>query len=283
MSQQLLLVNYHYVREPHAHPYPGIHPISPDAFTQQIKGLAAQFHIATPEEVEAFVLQGRALPRDSVLITFDDGLVDHAETARHILDPMGVKAVFFVCSRPLTEERAVSVHKIHWLRATTEPDAFPLDLLACLPEEWRDATVSDDEKNAGPLNLHLRPSAGRRYQVSAQFPASRKKSWMPATGACWHARRRQRSGFLPAHLHGCRDFAGARGGGSPRRSAYPRPSPGDAARGREDELIAPTSDALHRLPAAAKLDFLPLWARLGPAAGSRERSAAGMVSRSVWP
>ena len=79
----------------------------PDAFTQQVKRLAEQFHIATPEEVEAFVLQGRELPRDSVLITFDDGLVDHAETARQILDPMGVKAVFFVCSRPLTEQRAV--------------------------------------------------------------------------------------------------------------------------------------------------------------------------------
>jgi peptidoglycan/xylan/chitin deacetylase (PgdA/CDA1 family) len=148
MSQQLLLVNYHYVREPHAHPYPGIHPISPDAFTQQLKRLAGQFHIATPEEVEAFVLQGRALPRDSVLLTFDDGLVDHAETARHILDPMGVKAVFFVCSRPLTEQRAVAVHKIHWLRATTEPDRFRSDLLACLPEEWRTRPLSDDEKNA---------------------------------------------------------------------------------------------------------------------------------------
>ena len=108
MSKQLLLVNYHYVRKPDAHPYPGIHPISPEAFAQQVERLARHLHIATPQEVEAFVLEGRSLPRDSVLITFDDGLVDHAETARDILDPLGLKAVFFVCSRPLTEERAVS-------------------------------------------------------------------------------------------------------------------------------------------------------------------------------
>jgi peptidoglycan/xylan/chitin deacetylase (PgdA/CDA1 family) len=172
MSQRLLLVNYHYVRAPHAHPYPGIHPISPDAFTQQVKQLAGQLHIATPEEVEGFVLQGRELPRDSVLITFDDGLVDHAETARHILDPMGIKAVFFVCSRPLIEQRAVSVHKIHWLRATTEPDRFRADFLACMPEEWRARGLSDDEKKAARSTyIYDRPQdADIKYLLNFLLP-----------------------------------------------------------------------------------------------------------------
>lgn len=146
--RKLLLVNYHYVRAPDAHPYPGIHPISPDAFAAQLKQLATQFHIATPEEVEAYVLESRDLPRDSVLITFDDGLVDHAETARDILDPIGAKAVFFVCSRPLTEQRAVSVHKIHWLRATTEPSRFSEALLAALPPQWRKRQLTGDERRA---------------------------------------------------------------------------------------------------------------------------------------
>jgi peptidoglycan/xylan/chitin deacetylase (PgdA/CDA1 family) len=172
MPQQLLLVNYHYVREPHAHPYPGIHPISPDAFTQQIKRLARHFHIATPEEVEAFVLHGRELPRDSVLITFDDGLLDHAETARHILDPMGVKAVFFVCSRPLTEQCAVPVHKIHWLRAISEPERFRADFLACLPEEWRARQLSDDEKKAARSTyIYDRPQdADIKYLLNFLLP-----------------------------------------------------------------------------------------------------------------
>jgi peptidoglycan/xylan/chitin deacetylase (PgdA/CDA1 family) len=172
MTQQLLLVNYHYVREPKAHTYPGIHPISPDAFAQQIKGLAAQFHIADPEEVEAFVLNGRELPRDSVLITFDDGLVDHAESTRDILDPMGVKAVFFVCSRPLTEERAVSVHKIHWLRATSEPAQFRVDLLAALPLEWRERELSDSERrSAARTYIYDQPEDGEiKYLINFILP-----------------------------------------------------------------------------------------------------------------
>jgi peptidoglycan/xylan/chitin deacetylase (PgdA/CDA1 family) len=172
MRQQLLLVNYHYVREPRAHPYPGIHPISPEAFAQQLKRLAAQFHIATPEEVEAYVLQGRDLPRDSVLVTFDDGLVDHAETVRDILDPMGVKAVFFVCSRPLTEQRAVSVHKIHWLRATTEPERFRADLLVELPDEWRKRQLSESEKQAARRTyIYDRPEDGEvKYLLNFLLP-----------------------------------------------------------------------------------------------------------------
>jgi peptidoglycan/xylan/chitin deacetylase (PgdA/CDA1 family) len=98
--------------------------------------------------VEGFILQGRDLPRDSVLIVFDDGLVDHAETVRNILAPMGVKAVFFVCSRPLTEQRALAVHKIHWLRATTEPSLFTAELLAALPQQWRARKLTDAERQA---------------------------------------------------------------------------------------------------------------------------------------
>jgi peptidoglycan/xylan/chitin deacetylase (PgdA/CDA1 family) len=172
MRQQLLLVNYHYVRDPHAYSYPGIHPISPDAFAQQIKLLASKLHIATPDEAEAFLLHGTALPRDSVLLTFDDGLVDHWETARDILDPMGLKALFFVCTRPLTEHRAVPVHKIHWLRATTEPDRFRADLLDELPGEWRSRKLTDDEtKAARATYVYDRPQdAEIKYLMNFLLP-----------------------------------------------------------------------------------------------------------------
>jgi peptidoglycan/xylan/chitin deacetylase (PgdA/CDA1 family) len=166
---KLLLVNYHYVRDPNAHPYPGIHPIAEEAFAQQLDRLAARLHIATPDEVEAFVLQGRELPRDSVLITFDDGLVDHAEVARDILDPKGVKAVFFVCSRPLTEQRALSVHKVHWLRAMTEPSRFAAELNAALPEKWRERQLTDDEAGAAARTYIYDTPADRRTKYLLNF------------------------------------------------------------------------------------------------------------------
>jgi peptidoglycan/xylan/chitin deacetylase (PgdA/CDA1 family) len=172
MRQQLLLVNYHYVRDPNAHPFPGIHPISPDAFAQQLKLLASKLHIATPEEAEAFLAAGEALPGDSVLLTFDDGLADHWETARDILDPLGLKAIFFVCSRPLAEQRAVSVHKIHWLRATAEPARFRTELLAALPSDWRGRAMSATEQEAAVRTyIYDTPEdAGIKYLLNFLLP-----------------------------------------------------------------------------------------------------------------
>lgn len=148
MDKQLLLVNYHYVRDPAAYAYPGIHPIAPDAFRSQIERLAAEFYMATPEEVEDHILRGAALPQPSALITFDDGLVDHAEAAVEVLDPLGIKAAFFVCSRPLTEGRAITVHKVHFLRATTEPTQFRSEFMSKLPEDWRARQLSQEERQS---------------------------------------------------------------------------------------------------------------------------------------
>lgn len=148
MNLKLLLVNYHYVRDPALYCHPGIHPISPEAFRRQVEQLAAAFHVATPDEVESYLLEGKSLPRPSVLLTFDDGLSDHARTARNILDPMGIKAIFFVCSRPLVEGRALTVHKVHYLRATTAPDQFRTELLSSLPERWRGRRLTSVEVKA---------------------------------------------------------------------------------------------------------------------------------------
>src|SRR6185437_14404933 len=65
--------------------------------------------------------------------TFDDGLVDHWHAAREVLDPLGIKGAFFVCSRPAVEGRALTVHKIQWLRAHIDPTQFAEEFFALAP------------------------------------------------------------------------------------------------------------------------------------------------------
>jgi peptidoglycan/xylan/chitin deacetylase (PgdA/CDA1 family) len=134
--------------------------------------LKDRLHLASPDEVEG-CLQGRKeLPGPSALVTFDDGLVDHAITARDILDPMGIKAVFFVCSRPLTEQRALAVHKVHWLRATTEPDAFRAELFQALSERWRGVTLTEEQRQAASRTyIYDRPEhAEVKYLLNFVLP-----------------------------------------------------------------------------------------------------------------
>ncbi len=172
MKQRLLLINYHYVRDPGLYAYPGIHPISPESFQRQMEQLASSLHMATPDEAEAYLLRGEKLPGPSALITFDDGLTDHARAASDILDPMGIKALFFVCSRPLTEERALAVHKVHYLRAMTEPQRFQQQLLAALPPEWRDRQLSEDESAAAARTyIYDKPEHGEiKYLLNSLLP-----------------------------------------------------------------------------------------------------------------
>lgn len=136
-QSRLLFVNYHYIREPAAYRYPGIHPIGMAVFRAQLEQLQDRICFATPAEAEGFVLDGRELPGPNVVPTFDDGLMDHWEAACQVLDPLGIKGAFFVCSRPAITKRALTVHKIQWLRAYTSPSEFVEELFSFLPLELR--------------------------------------------------------------------------------------------------------------------------------------------------
>jgi peptidoglycan/xylan/chitin deacetylase (PgdA/CDA1 family) len=136
-QSRLLFVNYHYIREPASYRSPGIHPIGMTEFRAQIDQLKDRVRFAAPAEVEAFILDGRALPGPSVVLTFDDGLMDHWHAACEVLDPLGIKGAFFVCSRPAIAKRALTVHKVQWLRAHTNPSEFATEFFSLVPPELR--------------------------------------------------------------------------------------------------------------------------------------------------
>ena len=176
---RLLFVNFHYIREPGQFTvaaadeaqFSGIHPLKIKAFAEQIAWLADHFHIATPEEAEAHVLGKTRLPRPSVVVTFDDGLVDHKPAAR-VLENAGIRGVFFVTSRPLTEGLPLVVHKVHWLRATTAPDKFRNEFNGLVPNEWSEFGRGEDDAEAA-ANIYVYDSAADamlKYRINFRLP-----------------------------------------------------------------------------------------------------------------
>ena len=171
MSARLLFVNYHYIRDPAVYAHPGIHPLAPADFAAQVDWLAERYHMATPEEAEAFIAGAAGLPGPSVVLTFDDGMVDHQRAAREVLDPRGIRSVFFVSSKPLVERRAVMVHKIHRLRATSEPAGFRQAFMALLPGEWRSADDPETAAAAARIYVYDSPDDGRlKYLINFVLP-----------------------------------------------------------------------------------------------------------------
>jgi peptidoglycan/xylan/chitin deacetylase (PgdA/CDA1 family) len=67
-----------------------------ERFRRVVDYCGTSFDMAAPEDVDAF-LEGRLAdsPRDRVLLTFDDGYVEHYDAARWLADT-GLRATFFV-------------------------------------------------------------------------------------------------------------------------------------------------------------------------------------------
>ena len=153
LGQKLLVVNYHYIRDPGNYQYPGIHSIPVSVFSQQIDNLSNAFRIATPFEVEAFSMGDATFFEPTIFFTFDDGLVDHYWAAKKILDRRGIKAGFFVSTRPLTDRSALVVHKTQWLRAHTPPSVFYDDFIALITDYF---DLSDQESCQEEAVRHYR-------------------------------------------------------------------------------------------------------------------------------
>jgi len=80
----------------HVTPNPGLVTVSPETFRDQMAWLARHgYHGIGCGDLERF-LSGQALPRKSVLITFDDGYLDNYVHAHPVLLEFGLHAAIFL-------------------------------------------------------------------------------------------------------------------------------------------------------------------------------------------
>lgn len=74
--------------------------VAPSVFADQMAELAAAgCHTVTMAELAKARADGRALPPDTVVLTFDDGFLDFAETALPVLESHGFTATLYVTTR----------------------------------------------------------------------------------------------------------------------------------------------------------------------------------------
>jgi peptidoglycan/xylan/chitin deacetylase (PgdA/CDA1 family) len=97
-SRQVAILRYHAICDAEGHRYadPSI-CISPAAFEQHIKYLAAHYAVLPLPEIAERLDSRRPLPRNCVAITFDDGYADNLEAAR-TLSRHGLPATFYIAA-----------------------------------------------------------------------------------------------------------------------------------------------------------------------------------------
>ncbi|MCC5915631.1 MAG: polysaccharide deacetylase family protein [Balneolaceae bacterium] len=118
----LTVVMYHYVREIGKSRYPNIKGLEAELFRKQLNYLNTHYSFITMEELIASFEESYDLPKNSVLLTFDDGYLDHYSYVFPLLDSMKIQGSFFIPVKPILESKVLDVNKIHFLLATTSPE-----------------------------------------------------------------------------------------------------------------------------------------------------------------
>jgi peptidoglycan/xylan/chitin deacetylase (PgdA/CDA1 family) len=75
---------------------PALVSATPERFREQMQYIRDRYRPVSSTELIAAVDQGRALPPDAIVVTFDDGYDDNYRIAFPILRELGVPATFFV-------------------------------------------------------------------------------------------------------------------------------------------------------------------------------------------
>ena len=120
---------YHYVRDLQNSRYPDIKGMNVSLFKKQISFFKEHFNPVTIEEVIAAYDKGYKLPENALLLTFDDGYIDHFTTVFPILQENKIQGSFFIPGKTFTENVLLDVNKIHFILACAPIDELYSDVL----------------------------------------------------------------------------------------------------------------------------------------------------------
>ena len=116
----LTIVMYHCVRNIKNSQYQNIKGLETDGFRKQLDYLNDNFNIIKAEVLIDFVKNDIQLPKNSCLLTFDDGYKDHLTFVLPELLKRKLQGSFFPPVKPVLEREILDVNRIHFILACTK-------------------------------------------------------------------------------------------------------------------------------------------------------------------
>lgn len=179
-----LVLMYHYVHDVEPLPLPqpgtrrappGIRGLSTTEFRQQLDWLTRTLEPVDWPRLYAWT-QGRgSIPQRSFLLTFDDGLSDHARHVVPILNEYGLRGVFFVPGAVLMRHRMLGAHALHILLSILDEQTIEEGVREYVAEVAKLPSDSVTEVDQGAaLRLYdyeSPPRARLKYLLNIQLPS----------------------------------------------------------------------------------------------------------------
>jgi len=116
------------------------HDIAPNdelKFAAQLRWLKRSWEFITPATFASIVSNGEPVHRNYLLLSFDDGFSSNRRIAEDILNPMGIKALFFIVSE------FISLDKKSDSKNFIATNIYPDLNLKNIPDHWFNMTWGD--------------------------------------------------------------------------------------------------------------------------------------------
>lgn len=137
--RELTIVMYHYVRDLKNSSYQEIKGLDTELFKEQFQYLSKYYNFISAYDLIEAVKSGDALPPQAVLMTFDDGYMDHFDVVFPVLAKAGVSGCFFPPAKCITQNEILDVNKIHFILAATEDKSKIVDFIRTALDEHRES------------------------------------------------------------------------------------------------------------------------------------------------
>ena len=128
---------YHYVRDLKTSRYPEIKGLSVDFFKEQLQYILKYYTVIRMQDLFEAIKGNKKLPKNSLLLTFDDAYIDHFETVFPILDEFGIQGSFFPPGKAIHEHGVLDVNKIHFILASVENKKLLIEDIYSIMDTYR--------------------------------------------------------------------------------------------------------------------------------------------------
>jgi peptidoglycan/xylan/chitin deacetylase (PgdA/CDA1 family) len=129
MKNILTIVMYHYIRPIKNSKYPGINGLELEDFINQMDYIKNYYNVITISDYIEAEKSRESLPNNSLVLSFDDGYLDHFQHVMPVLDKLKMKGVFFPVGKPCIENSIIDVNKIHFILNSTRDYSSIIQLL----------------------------------------------------------------------------------------------------------------------------------------------------------
>ncbi len=111
----IVIVMYHYVRQIKGSKYPNIKGLEFENFKKQINFFSKKFNIISHNEFLEIIKSKKIPKKPSIMLTFDDGFIDHYKYVFQHLRQKKISACFYPPIQVVENKTILNVNKIHFI------------------------------------------------------------------------------------------------------------------------------------------------------------------------